>query len=106
MCLTTLLLQPLAAWSPKTILLDEPELGLHPYALQLLGGMLKSASATTQIIASTQSVTFANQFDWEDIIVVEQPDNASDFRKLNKNEVKDWLDNYNINTIKLRKLCS
>jgi predicted ATPase len=49
------------------ILLDEPELGLHPYAMQLLAGMMRSMAHKTQIIASSQSVTLANEFEWQDL---------------------------------------
>jgi predicted ATPase len=66
--LATLLLQPEL---PTTILLDEPELGLHPYAITILAEMMQSAATKTQIIASTQSVTLVNQFQLEDIIVIE-----------------------------------
>ncbi len=93
MCLATLLLQPTL---PNMILLDEPELGFHPYALQLLAGMLKSVSGNAQVIVSTQSVTLANQFDWQDIIVVGQKDGRSHFRKLKEKDVKLWLDDYAI----------
>ena len=92
-CLTTLLLQPNL---PTVILLDEPELGLHPYALQLLASTMQAVSAKTQIIASTQSVTLANQFNWEDLIIVDRINDASKLRRLNQEEVKDWLDNYSI----------
>ncbi|WP_069472445.1 hypothetical protein [Candidatus Marithrix sp. Canyon 246] len=54
------------------ILLDEPELGLHLYAMQLLAGMMRSVADKTQIITCSQSVTFANQFEWQDLIIVEQ----------------------------------
>lgn len=90
-CLTTLLLQP---QPPTTILLDEPELGLHPHALHLLAGMMRSASSKTQIIAATQSVTLANQFSWEDLIVVDRVDDASQFRRLTGEEISGWLDDY------------
>ncbi|KHD07989.1 hypothetical protein PN36_08870 [Candidatus Thiomargarita nelsonii] len=92
-CLTTLLLQPVL---PFMILLDEPELGLHPYAMQLLAGMMRSVAHKTQIIASSQSVTLANQFEWQDLIIVEQSENASRFRRLNEKQVKVWLDDYRI----------
>jgi predicted ATPase len=92
-CLATLLLQPNL---PTVILLDEPELGLHPYALQILAGMMRTASEKTQIIASTQSVTLANQFSWEDLIVVDRVADASRFRRLTAAEVEQWLDEYAI----------
>ena len=92
-CLTVLLLQPKL---PEVILLDEPELGLHPYALQILAGMLKSASNETQIIVSTQSVTFANQFDWQDMIIVDQKDGESLFNRIREEEIKPWLEDYAI----------
>ena len=77
-------------------MLDEPELGLHPYALQILAGMLKSASNETQIIVSTQSVTFANQFDWQDMIIVDQKDGESLFNRIREEEIKPWLEDYAI----------
>nr|WP_294966896.1 AAA family ATPase [Sulfurimonas sp.] len=80
-CLTTLLLQPNL---PTIILLDEPELGLHPFALKLLASMFRKVSKSTQIIASTQSVTLADNFDIDDIIVVDRVDNHSEFKRLDK----------------------
>lgn len=90
-CLATLLLQP---HLPTLILLDEPELGLHPFAMQLLAALMRSASEKTQIIASTQSVTLANQFGWEDMVIVDQVNNASVFRRLQESEVAEWLKQY------------
>lgn len=95
-CLTTLLLQPRL---PTMILLDEPELGLHPFAMQLLSAMMRSASNQTQIIASTQSVTLANQFGWQDLVVVDQVDNESRFRRLQESEVAQWLEQYKLGEI-------
>lgn len=92
-CLTTLLLQPNP---PAIVIIDEPELGLHPAALNILAGMIQSVSARTQIIASTQSVTLANQFGVDDIIVVDRKDEASTFRRLDLKELEDWLGEYSI----------
>jgi len=96
MCLATLLLQPDL---PTIILLDEPELGLHPFAMQLLAALMRSASEKTQIIASTQSVTLANQFGWQDLVVVDQIDNASEFRRLKEAEVAQWLTSYKLGDV-------
>lgn len=92
-CMSTLFLQPIKL-RPKTIILDEPELGLHPAALEMLADIVKSTSKTNQIICSTQSVTFANQFDAKDFIVVDQASGASTFKRPNETDLKDWLENY------------
>lgn len=87
--LATALLQPVP---PATILLDEPELGLHPYALEILAGMIAQASAHTQLIISTQSAMFLNAFSPEDIIVVDREGGESRFRRLTEQELSIWLD--------------
>ncbi len=93
-CLATLLLQPSP---PSLILIDEPELGLHPYALNLLSAMLKSAATRTQIIVSTQSVTLLDQFDDpEDVIVVDRQEDQSVFRHLDRQALSLWLEEYSL----------
>ncbi len=92
-CLTTLLLQP---EPPSLILIDEPELGLHPYALNHLAGMIRSVSTQTQIIISTQSVTLLNQFVPENVIVVDREDRQSVFKRLSSEELSGWLDEYSL----------
>ena len=74
MCLATLLLQPQL---PSTVLIDEPELGLHPYAITVLASLMRSAAARTQVIVSTQSVSLVNQFEPEDLLIVERKDQAT-----------------------------
>jgi predicted ATPase len=95
-CLTTLLLQPNL---PTIILLDEPELGLHPFALKILASMFRVVSKKTQIIASTQSATFTDEFEVEDIIVVDRVDNHSEFRRLHEEDYKEWLEEYSLGEI-------
>lgn len=92
-CMATLFLQP--EWRrPDTIVLDEPELGLHPAALEVLADIIKSVSKKTQVICSTQSVTFANYFEPEDFIVVDQEKGSSSFSRLNSKNLEVWLENY------------
>lgn len=93
--LATLLLQPTAKL-PTTILLDEPELGLHPYAINVLANLLHSVAERTQVIVSTQSVTLVNQFDPEDIIVVDRDGGQSTFQHLPEDEIDAWLDDYGL----------
>ncbi len=93
-CLITLLLQPNL---PDTIIIDEPELGLHPAAIELLSSLIKSvAKNNKQIICSTQSVTFLNHFEPEDIIVVDRNNGESIFNRPDKNNLTEWLNEYAI----------
>jgi len=95
MCLTTLLLQP-DIKLPMTILLDEPELGLHPHAITILAKMIKGVSKKTQIIVSTQSITLINQLDPEDLIVVDREQEQSTFKPLAKEQIQQWTDDYGL----------
>jgi predicted ATPase len=92
-CLATALLQP---DPPATIIIDEPELGLHPYALNLLGALVRSAATRMQVILSTQSVPLLNEFELEDLIVVEREDGVSTFKRLSSKDFEQWLENYTI----------
>lgn len=92
-CLAALLLQP-EHLLPKTILVDEPELGLHPFAIQKLAAMIRSAATKTQVIISTQSVTLLNQFTPEDVVVVDREAGSSTFRRIAPDEVAKWVDDY------------
>ena len=92
-CLATLLLQP-SVFRARTIVIDEPELGLHPFAIKDLAALLKKASGgSQQIIISTQSVDLLNEFDPENIIVVERENNATILRTVDNEQLKQWLDN-------------
>ncbi|MFN8557576.1 MAG: AAA family ATPase [Dehalococcoidia bacterium] len=92
-CLATLLLQPVDL-QPDTILIDEPELGLHPYALTVLAALLRQASDERQFIVSTQSVELVNEFAPEDVIVVEREEGASTFKRLDAERLGAWLEDY------------
>lgn len=95
MALATLLLQP-ADTMPPIIVLDEPELGLHPTAIDILAGMIKKASANAQIVVATQSPRLIDQFSADKIVVVERNniEKTSTFKKLDEENLKDWLKNY------------
>jgi predicted ATPase len=74
--------------------LDEPELGLHPAAIVVLGGLLRAASARVQVLLATQSVTLLNQFTPDDVIVAERESEATVFRRLSEMDQTSWIDGY------------
>ena len=78
------------------VLLDEPELGLHPAAVTLLADLLSSAATRTQVIVATQSVTLINQLDPDSVWTVDRQDNQSVFRHLNQADMGTWLDDYGL----------
>ena len=94
-CLSTLLLQP-TELLPDTILIDEPELGLHPYAISVLADIFKQVSEQRQLIVSTQSVELINELSPQDIIVVDQENDASTFKRFTEEELSDWLEHYSM----------
>jgi predicted ATPase len=94
-CLSTLLQQPVE-FMPPIILLDEPELGLHPFAINVLADLLKLAAEQAQLIVATQSAQLLSCLEPEDIIVVDREDNASTFRRLDEAELSTWLEDYSL----------
>jgi len=94
-CLATVLLQP-DEFMPATILIDEPELGLHPYAISVLASMMQSAAKKHQLVVSTQSVELVNEFSPEDLIITEKHQGASTFKRPDKQMLADWLDDYTL----------
>lgn len=93
--LATVLLQP-EEFMPSAIIVDEPELGLHPYAINVLAELIKSASHEHQLIISTQSVELVNQFDAEDLIVVDKQGGSSTFKRLETASLSEWLEDYSL----------
>ena len=91
----TLLLQP-PPLRPSVILLDEPELGLHPYAIAMLASLVKQASVDTQIVISTQSSLLLDEFRPEDVLVADRVDGATELRRLDAGRLATWLENYSL----------
>lgn len=92
-CLATLLLQP---WLPSTIIIDEPELGLHPYAINVLAALMRSAATRSQVIVCTQSVTLVNQFSPEDLLIVEREAGATTIAPIASQRLATWLEEYSL----------
>ena len=93
--LAALLLQP-NSLRPSLILLDEPELGLHPYAITLLASMLKQASVASQVIVATQSPILLDHFEPEDVLVANRVDGATMLERLDSDRLKAWLDDFSL----------
>lgn len=91
--LATALLQP---DPPSSIIIDEPELGLHPHALAILAELIQHAATRTQLIIATQSATLLDHFGMEDIVVVKREDGGSTFRRLEHKDYVRWLESYTV----------
>jgi predicted ATPase len=98
LALVALLEQP-EADLPDVLILDEPELGLHPYAIEVVAGLIRSASQHVQILLATQSVSLIDRFDTSDIVVVDRHGRESTFRRLGEDEFKEWLDEYTLSEL-------
>ena len=93
--LATLLNQPRNSM-PSLIIIDEPELGLHPLAIRLLAEMLDAASEHTQILVATQSVTLLDNFPIDQVIVADHDGRGSQFRRLKADDFSMWLENFSV----------
>ena len=96
MALVTLLMQP-EDMLPDVIIIDEPELGLHPAAESLVGALIHAASQSCQVIVATQSASLLDSFDPQDIIVTEmQEDGATTFKRQSADKLCKWLERYSL----------
>jgi predicted ATPase len=95
MALVALLLQP-EEDLPGLIVIDEPELGLHPYALVVVAALLKQAAHRSQVVVATQSVALLDQFSVEDVIVVDRAGSRSVFQRLSQERMVEWLEDYSL----------
>lgn len=93
--LATLLLQP-DDYRPSVILIDEPELGLHPYAITMFASLVKQASLETQVIVSTQSPLLLDHFEPEDVLVADRVEGSTRFTRLENDKLDEWLEEYSL----------
>lgn len=93
MCLATVMLQPTP---PQLIIIDEPELGLHPEALEILAEMIHRRQEQTQFILATQSPAFADFFEPEEIVTVLREEGKSIFARQSTESLGKWLEEYSV----------
>ncbi len=95
MALTTLFMQP-PEQRPHVIIVDEPELGLHPAAISALAGMVKAAPPKTQVLLATQSSRLVDEFSADQVMIVERDEKRprSVFRRFREEDLRDWLERY------------
>jgi predicted ATPase len=79
---------------PDVVILDEPELGLHPYAIEVLAGLIRSAAQHAQVILATQSASLVDRFAPEDIVVVNRTARESTLQRFTEAELHAWLEEY------------
>ncbi len=95
MALVTLLLQP-ERELPRMLILDEPELGLHPYAVNVVAGLIRSVALRTQVVLATQSIALLDYFEPQDVVVVNRSGRESSFERLDATTLSDWLAEYSL----------
>lgn len=96
--LITLLMQPPDSM-PSIMVIDEPELGLHPFAVRVVAGLIRSLALSRQCIVATQSPEFLNEFTTDEVVVTERPGRASQFRRLSGAELSRWLNEYSLSEL-------
>ena len=98
--LITALMQP-DELMPSVIVIDEPELGLHPAAVATVAQLVQAISSKRQIIVATQSPKFISAFDPQDIVVMERSDDErgvgqSVIKSLSREDLGEWIDQYDL----------
>ena len=93
--LSTLFLQP-EQYRPSVILVDEPELGLHPYAITMLASLVKQISIKTQVVLGTQSPLLLDHFQPEDVLVADRVEGGTQFTRLDSSKLASWLEEYSL----------
>lgn len=96
LCLMAILKSP---DPPPLICIDEPELGLHPDSIKLVGEMMQSAAARTQLIVATHSPQIVAKLDPEQVIVTEKENGETHLRRLERRELEKWLKEFNLSDL-------
>lgn len=97
-CLISLLMQPKDDM-PYVVVVDEPEIGLHPQALHMIASLFQAAGEHTQVVISTQSSRFVDEFEPQDIVIVEREGEATTFKRPDAGKLRAWLEDYSLGEV-------
>ncbi len=89
---------------PNTIIIDEPELGLHPEAIEIFADLVKNRMQKSQVIIATQSPTLVDMFQPEDIVTVSDGEEGSEFKRLESKDLDVWLEDYSLGQLWLKNV--
>ena len=84
---------------PSVLFLDEPELGLHPTAIDTLAGLIKAASSRCQVFIATQSLSLVNNFELDDLVVIDRKGRSSEYSRPNSETLKVYLEEFSTGQI-------
>lgn len=101
--LVTALMQPTETL-PALLIIDEPELGLHPYAIAIIGGLIRAVGQTRQVLVATQSSLLLDQFEPSEVIVTERHGRKTDYRRLDEEKLAEWLEEYTLSDLWQRNI--
>ena len=89
---------------PGVLVLDEPELGLHPKAIVLVAAMIRAMAGARQIIVATQSPLLVDAFDLNEVFVLELRDGRTEITSPDSVQLRSWLDEFSVGELWLKNL--
>lgn len=85
--------------APSLMIIDEPELGLHPAAIGVFAALVRSVSEHSQVLLATQSPALLDEFEAEEVVITERKDGATSFRRLDPAALAQWLEEYSLSEL-------